>query len=90
MFMSVTQISVQRCSIVSSKPFDQILKSLESVLGHPDMKAFMSAVTAAKDLPELEEIIHHSISSGESADHERDGGPRTRCRFLRAGYGVDR
>jgi uncharacterized protein (DUF302 family) len=61
--MSVTQISLQRFSIVSSKPFDQILKNLDAVLGHPDMKAFMSAVTAAKDLPELEKIVHAAIGS---------------------------
>ncbi|HEX4486223.1 MAG TPA: DUF302 domain-containing protein [Terriglobales bacterium] len=61
--MSVTRISVERFSIVSSKPFDQILKSLESVLGHPDMKVFMSTVTAANDLPELEKIVHQAIGS---------------------------
>jgi uncharacterized protein (DUF302 family) len=54
---------VERFSIVSSKPFDQILKSLESVLGHPDMKVFMSTVTAANDLPELEKIVHQAIGS---------------------------
>jgi uncharacterized protein (DUF302 family) len=59
--MSITQVSVQRFSITSSKPFESILKSLEAVVGHPDVNAFMKAVTAAKDLAELEQIIHGAI-----------------------------
>ena len=59
--MSITQVKLQRFSIISSKPFEKVLQSLESVVGHPDMYAFMKAVTAAKDLAELEQIIHPAI-----------------------------
>jgi hypothetical protein len=58
--MSVTQVSVQRFSIVSAKPFESILKSLEAVVGHPDMGIFMKGVTAAKDLADLERVIHQA------------------------------
>ena len=59
--MSITQVNVQRFSIISSKPFESVLQSLEAVVGHPDMTAFMKSVTAAKDFAELDKIIHQAI-----------------------------
>jgi uncharacterized protein (DUF302 family) len=58
MAMAIKQVNLQRFSIISSKPFETVLQKLEAVVGHPDMNAFMKAVTAAKDLAELEKIVH--------------------------------
>lgn len=59
--MPIHQIPVERFSLVSSKPFPQILAALEAVVGHPDMREFATKVAAAKSWQELEQVIHGFI-----------------------------
>jgi uncharacterized protein (DUF302 family) len=59
--MPTIQISVQRFSVVSSKPFDSVVTKLAAAVGHPDMNAFTRDVTAAKTYAELEQIIHKAV-----------------------------
>ena len=55
--MATTQISVQRFSVTSSKPFESILQSLDAEIGHVDMGAFMRGVFTAKSSAELEAAV---------------------------------
>ena len=59
--MTTIQVPVLRFSVTSSKPFKDVLASLEAVLGHPDMAAFTRDVTAATSYAELEQIVHQAI-----------------------------
>jgi uncharacterized protein (DUF302 family) len=59
--MPINQIPVERWSVISSKPFDQILESIEAALGHPDMREFGKKVGAAKSLQDLEQVVHAII-----------------------------
>jgi uncharacterized protein (DUF302 family) len=61
--MATIQVSVQRFSVISSKPFENILKELESQIGRPDMSAFTKAVTAADSYGELEKTVQEAIGS---------------------------
>jgi hypothetical protein len=38
--MTTRQIIVQRFSVTSSKPFQDVVSRLEAALGHPDMSMF--------------------------------------------------
>ena len=38
--VSVKQIAVERFSVTSSKPFDEIIKALEATIGRSDLNAF--------------------------------------------------
>jgi hypothetical protein len=79
---------VRRVSVVSSRPFDEVIGSLSATIGHPDMIAFRSAMAAAPTLAELEKIVGAAIGpsglmefarydSGEVIRKERGGqGPR--------------
>jgi uncharacterized protein (DUF302 family) len=59
--MATQQIIVQRFSVTSSKPFQDVLSRLEAAVGHPDMGAFRRDVTSAKTYPEVERIVNRAI-----------------------------
>jgi len=59
--MAITEIRVQRFSVVSSKSFREVVEAIQSVVGHPDMAEFGKSIIAAKTFDELESIIHKAI-----------------------------
>jgi uncharacterized protein (DUF302 family) len=61
--MTTIQVTVQRFTLVSPKPFESILQMLEAEIGHPDMSRFAREVTAAGSYGELEEIVQEAIGS---------------------------
>ncbi len=63
--MPTITVQVQRFSIVSSRPFDEIVSRLTAPIGRPDMKAFHGAVAAARTLAELEKVVQGAIGSSE-------------------------
>jgi hypothetical protein len=38
--MPTIEVSVRRVSVVSSRPFDEIVRRLTATIGHPEMHAF--------------------------------------------------
>jgi hypothetical protein len=59
--MPITRVEVERFSLVSSRPFAEILETIEAAIGHPDMREFGMKVGAAKTWQELELVIHGFI-----------------------------
>jgi hypothetical protein len=59
--MPINQIAVERWSVVSSQPFEQIIAVLDAAIGHPDMREFATNVAAAKSWQDLEQVIHAII-----------------------------
>jgi uncharacterized protein (DUF302 family) len=55
--MPIHQIAVERWCVVSSRPFDKIIASIDAALGHPDMREFAAKVAAAQSWQELEQTI---------------------------------
>ena len=86
--MPTIEIKVRRFSVVSSRPFEEIVKRLTATLGDPDMKVFHTAIAAATTVADLEEVVQGAIGSsglmefvrfdaGEVLRKERDGqGPK--------------
>ena len=56
--MAPKQISVERFSITSAKPFSDVVKVLEASVGHPNMNTFMNDVASAKSFTDLEKVIN--------------------------------
>jgi hypothetical protein len=52
--MPTIDVQVRRVSVVSSRPFEEIVRRLTATLGHPDMNAFKKAVAAATTVADLE------------------------------------
>lgn len=57
MDMTITKIPTERFSIVSTKSFADVVKSIDAAVGHPNMAQLFPAITAAKTYPEVEEIV---------------------------------
>src|SRR5262245_33077056 len=69
--MSTVEIPVRRFSVVSSRPFDEIIRRLTATIGHPDMNAFHKAVAAATTVADLEEVVHGAIGSSDLMEFAR-------------------
>jgi uncharacterized protein (DUF302 family) len=61
MDMPTLEIHVRRFSVVSSSSFEEVVRRLTATIGRPDMKAFHSALAAARTLADLEEAVQGAI-----------------------------
>jgi uncharacterized protein (DUF302 family) len=61
--MATKQISVERFSITSAKPFGEVVKALEGSVGHPNMSSFMGDVVSAKSFADLERLINNATGA---------------------------
>jgi hypothetical protein len=59
--MQINKVAVERVSLVSSRPFAQVIAALEAAIGHPDMREFGKNVGGAKSWQELEQVIQGFI-----------------------------
>jgi uncharacterized protein (DUF302 family) len=59
--VAILQTTIERLSLVSSKPFAEVLQVLEAAIGHPDMREFGKGIAAAQSWKELEEVIHAAV-----------------------------
>ena len=59
--MPINQIAVERWSLVSPKPFAEVVAALDAALGHPDMREFGMSVMKADSWPELEHVVRAAI-----------------------------
>lgn len=55
--MTTKQISVERFSVTSSKPFGDVVKALEAGVGHPNLGKLMSDISAAKTYGDVEKSV---------------------------------
>jgi len=69
--MATIDIRVRRTSVVSSKPFDEVVQTLTATIGRPDLNAFHSAMTAATTAADLEDVVHGAIGSSELMEFVR-------------------
>jgi hypothetical protein len=63
--MPTLEARVQRFSIVSSNPFDEIIGRLTASIGRPEINAFHSALIAAKTMVEFESVVQAAIGDSE-------------------------
>ena len=60
--MQTRQVNVNRWSIISPKPFDAVLMSVEEAIGRPNMIEFTAKMTAATTFDEMQKVMHDSVS----------------------------
>jgi uncharacterized protein (DUF302 family) len=61
--MTTKQVSVQRFSVTSAKPFGEVVKALDAGISHPEMKAFQRDVSSAKTYAEMEQGIQKATGA---------------------------
>ena len=69
--MATIDIRVRRTSVVSSKPFDEVVQTLTATIGRPDLNAFHNAMTAATTAADVADVVHGAIGSSELMEFVR-------------------
>ena len=59
--MATKQITVERFSVVSAKPFTEVVRAIEAQVGHPDIKQFYEAIQEAADDQELQRVVNDAV-----------------------------
>jgi hypothetical protein len=59
----VTAFTVERFSIISTRPFDDIITAIDAVIGHPDMAEFQEAVASTETSEAMEAIVQTAVGS---------------------------
>ena len=60
--MEVRTVNVQRWSIVSQKPFENVVAAVEAAIGRPRMSEFAEDIAAAATYPEMRDVVQHAVS----------------------------
>ena len=59
--ISTEDVTVRKFRVISSKPFDNVLKELTATIGRPEMSGFLKAAGAARTRDELESVVQRAI-----------------------------
>jgi uncharacterized protein (DUF302 family) len=59
--MAVTQVVVERFSLISSRPIADVLSTIEAAVGHPDMLAFWKKTSTAQNWSEVEQVVQSAL-----------------------------
>jgi uncharacterized protein (DUF302 family) len=57
------KIEVHRWSIISRKPFDTVISTLDGAIGRPNMAEFVGQMTAATTFDEMKRIVGESVGA---------------------------
>ena len=69
--MPTMEVAVRRVSVISSRPFEEVVRRLTETIGRPEINAFHKALTAATTLAELEEVVRGAAGSSDLMEFAR-------------------
>ena len=69
--MLTMEIPLRRISVVSVRPFEAIVESLTSTIGHPDMSVFHAAIGSARTVADLEAAVHGAVGPSDLMEFVR-------------------
>jgi uncharacterized protein (DUF302 family) len=58
----INKIDIERFSLTSSKPFDQVVAAVNAGIGHPDMAEFFRSTHGARSFAELKSAVEKGLS----------------------------
>jgi uncharacterized protein (DUF302 family) len=58
----IRKIEIERFSLASSKPFDQVVEALHAGIGHPDMAEFGRSTRQAQSFADLKSAVEKGLS----------------------------
>jgi hypothetical protein len=53
----IRKVEMERPTVISSKPFDDVVAAIKAAIGHPNMAEFWQSTQRATSAPELESAI---------------------------------
>jgi uncharacterized protein (DUF302 family) len=69
--MPIRQITVERFSLTSSKPFEEVVRAVDAAIGHPEMNAFLKSIATARTFTELENTVRQAVGSSDLMEFAR-------------------
>jgi hypothetical protein len=63
--MRIIEVPVRRLSLVSSRPFDDVVQRLTATIGRPDITAFHRALAAATTADDVKAVVQGVIGSSD-------------------------
>ena len=63
----IKKIEIERFSLTTSKPFDEVIAGVNSAVGHPDMVEFGSVTHEARSFAELKSVVERNLGKAEDA-----------------------
>ena len=61
----IKKIEIERFSLTTSKPFDEVIAGVNSAIGHPDMVEFGRLTHEARSFAELKSVVERSLGKAE-------------------------
>ena len=61
-FEMINKIEIERFSLTSSKPFDQVVEAVNAGIGHPDIAEFFRSTHEAHSFAELNSAVVKGLS----------------------------
>jgi hypothetical protein len=69
--MPTIEVQIKRFSVVSSRPFAEVVRTLTATIGRPDMQAFHSAIVGAWTIADLEDVVEGAVGSSQLMEFVR-------------------
>lgn len=69
--MPIRQITVERFSVTSSKPFEEVVGAIDAGIGHPEMNTFLKKIAAARSFAELESTVQQAVGPSDLMEFAR-------------------
>src|SRR5215204_854810 len=63
--MRIIEVAVRRVSVVSLRPFDEVVQRLTATIGRPDITAFHRALVAATTADDVKALVQGVIGSSD-------------------------
>ena len=64
--MATKQITVERFSITSAKPFTEVVSAIAAKVRHPNVRRFVADIQAAADDQEFRRVVNEAAPSNEA------------------------
>lgn len=69
--MTTTAVAVRRFTVVSSRPFDEIVRRLTSSIGRPEPTEFRRALAESRSVGEMEAVVHSAVGPSDLMEFAR-------------------
>jgi hypothetical protein len=78
--MAAFEISMRRLSVVSNRPFEDVVARLTATIGQPDMSAFQKELAATTTLAQLTTVIEGAIGPSQLMEFARYNAGAVLCK----------
>lgn len=69
--MTTIEVAVRRFTLVSSRPFEEIVRRLTSSIGRPKMPEFRRALAEAESVAEMELLVRGAVGPSDLMEFDR-------------------